>query len=342
MIALKPLRSPGSWLAVALAALCLHAQAESISTSLPPMPVPVTSFGAVTHDGWLYVFGGHKGERHDYAADKVSGAFHRLNLQSGSAWETLPSAAQGQGQPLVGHGNSVYRVGGMAARNASGGKQDLISIDVVQRFDATAGRWEDVVALPEPRSSHDCVVIGDRLYAIGGWQLSGGTNKPVWPEAALVLDLKNPAAGWKSIPQPFQRRALAVAASGSRIVCIGGMDSDGSPTLAVDLYDTETGKWSSGPALPSGKFKGFACSAIAQDGRVYANTFQGDLLRLTADHSAWEVVGRLAHPRMAHRLVTAGKTQLIALGGEDGESKRPDLEVLTPAAGAVQASAARP
>jgi hypothetical protein len=40
---------------------------------------------------------------------------------------------------------------------------------------------------------------------------------------------------------------------------------------------------------------------------------------------------------MAHRLVTAGKTQLIALGGEDGEDKRPDLELLTPTATPVVA-----
>ncbi|MGC3960541.1 MAG: hypothetical protein QM813_22200 [Verrucomicrobiota bacterium] len=35
---------------------------------------------------------------------------------------------------------------------------------------------------------------------------------------------------------------------------------------------------------------------------------------------------------MAHRIVTAGSQQIIALGGEDGEAKRPDLELLTPAA----------
>jgi hypothetical protein len=33
---------------------------------------------------------------------------------------------------------------------------------------------------------------------------------------------------------------------------------------------------------------------------------------------------------MAHRLVTAGERQLIVLGGEDGEDKRPDLELLSP------------
>ena len=220
----------------------------------------------------------------------------------------------------------------MAARNHADDKQDLFSLSVVQRFDPKTGHWEELTPLPAVRSSHDAVVIGDKIYVAGGWQLAGGTNKAVWPANALVLDLAHPQSGWQEFPQPFQRRALALAALGSRVICIGGMDSDNKPTLEVEIYDPASGQWSRGPALPPGQFKGFACSAIAQDGRVYVTAFQGDLLRLAKDEKSWEIVGRLEHPRMAHRLVTAGQTQLIALGGEDGEEKRTDLELLQPSA----------
>lgn len=300
------------------------------ATALASMPEAVTSFGAVTADGWLYVFGGHKGERHDYSANEVSGAFHRLKLNEGKTWEPLPGAAPSQGLPLVAYHGSIYRIGGMAARNPAGTKQDLFSTAHFQRFDPHHGQWATLTSLPAPRSSHDAVVMGDKLYVAGGWQLAGGTNKPVWPANALVLDLKNPGAGWREFPQPFQRRALALAAQGTRIYCIGGMNSDNQPTLAVDIYDTSTGAWSKGPDLPPGKHKGFSCSAIAQNGRVYANAFQGDVLRLSTDGASWEVVGRVQHPRLSHRIVAAGATQLIALGGEDGEEKRPELELLTP------------
>ena len=297
----------------------------------PPLPEAVTSFGAVTHNDWLYAFGGHKGERHEYSAEMVSGSFCRLNLKEGQAWEILPSATPGQGQPLVAHKGFIYRIGGMAARNQGDLKQDLYSLSLVQRFDVKARQWEEISPMPEPRSSHDAVMVGDKLFVAGGWQLTGGTNKSVWPSTALVLDLARPQASWKAFPQPFRRRALALAALGTRVFCIGGMDSDNEPTLAVDIYDTATQHWSKGPDLPKGKYKGFSCSAIAQNDRVYATAFQGDLLRLAPDGGSWQVVGRLEHPRMAHRLVTAGQKQLIALGGEDGEDKRPDLELLTPA-----------
>ena len=47
---------------------------------------------------------------------------------------SLPPATPGQGQPLVGHRGYVYRIGGMAARNPAGTKQDLYSLSVAQRF----------------------------------------------------------------------------------------------------------------------------------------------------------------------------------------------------------------
>jgi len=323
-------------LAAALAGCATHhpapnVAAEAPATTLAPLPETVTSFGAVTSDGWLYAFGGHKGERHQYSIEMVSGSFQRLKLSEGRAWELLPSATPGQGQPLVAYKGFIYRIGGMAARNYANDKQDLYSMSLVQRFNPHSRRWEDVAPLPAPRSSHDAVVLGHRIYVAGGWQLPGGANKPAWPSNALVLDLKHPNKGWKEFPQPFQRRALALAALDSRIYCIGGMDSNNKTTLTVEIYDTATGVWSKGPDLPPGENKGFSCSAIAQNGNLYVTAFKGDLLRLSAHRTAWEIVGRLDHPRMAHRLVTAGTTQLIALGGEDGEDKRPDLELLTPA-----------
>ncbi len=292
----------------------------------------MTSFGAATSHGWLYVFGGHKGERHEYNADMVSGAFHRLHLKPGATWERLPGAAPSQGVPLVAHGKYIYRIGGMAARNTPAAKQDLYSVALVQRFDSARGQWEDFTALPEPRSSHDAAVIGTKLYIGGGWQLPGGTNKPVWPDHALMIDLDKPSAGWTRFAQPFRRRALAIAGQGTQLFFIGGMNSDNQPTLDVDILDTASGKWSKGPELPTGKHKGFSCSAIAHAGRIYANSFQGDLLRLATDARSWEAVARVQHPRLAHRLVTTDTAQLLVLGGEDGDEKRPELEWLTPAA----------
>ncbi|MGE3309445.1 MAG: Kelch repeat-containing protein [Limisphaerales bacterium] len=291
------------------------------------MPEAVTSFGAACLDGWLYVLGGHKGERHEYSAPMVSGAFHRLKLSDGKSWETLPSAEPGQGLAIAGHGGSVYRVGGMAARNQPGEKSDLHSKDLVARYDVRAGSWESVAPLPEPRSSHDAVVLGDSLYVGGGWTLAGGSSKGVWCDHLLQLDLKAGASEWKAVPQPFRRRAIAMAGSGTRLYFLGGIDAEGKTSSEVDIFEVDTGVWSKGPDLPPGPMKGFGCSAIAQAGAIYSSGMKGELWRLEPDGTAWTVVGKLANPRFFHRLAPAGTGHLVVAGGEDSEGKLNSLEV---------------
>ncbi len=293
------------------------------------MPEAVTSFGAVSHQGWLYVCGGHKGERHEYSAPMVSGAFHRLRLSEGSRWEKLPDSTPAQGAPLVAHGHYVYRVGGMAARNQPGEKSDLYSHAAVSRYDIRRGAWEEYVPLPEPRSSHDALVLDDTLYVAGGWTLAGSSSKGVWLNTLLKLDLRSPHPRWEAAPQPFQRRALALAGIGERLFCLGGIDSTNATLLSVDIYNTRTGTWTQGPDLPPGPMKGFGCSAIAQAGRIYFSGMKGELHALDSAGSTWTWVAKLQHPRFFHRLVPAGTAHLVAAGGEDSEGKRNDLEVLS-------------
>jgi len=299
------------------------------AAALAPMPEAVTSFGAVANDGWLYVCGGHKGERHEYSAPMVSGAFHRLRLSDGTVWETLAPAEPAQGAPLAAYGGFIYRVGGMAARNAPGEKSDLHSRASVARYDIGRGVWEEHVAMPEARSSHDAVVLGRTLYVAGGWTLAGATSKAVWRDTLLALDLGGADPRWREIPQPFRRRALAVAGAGDRLYCMGGMDAEGNTSLAVDVYDARTGEWSKGPELPPGPMKGFGASAIAQGGRVYYSGMKGELRRLDNEAGVWSLVGNLGHPRFFHRLVPAGTGHLVVAGGEDSEGKRRDLEVMS-------------
>lgn len=300
--------------------------------AFPPLPEAVTSFGAASVGDWLYVFGGHRGERHEYNAEDVSRSLHRLNLRDGTSWEKLPSADPGQSVAIVTDGRSIYRVGGMAAHNHRGEPQDLRSKDVVARFDGRSRRWLSLPSLPAPRSSHDAAVMDGRLYAAGGWLMPGGTNKPTWHDMMAVLDLRRSGATWTSLPQPFQRRGLAVAALDGRLYCLGGLDAEGKTSKEVDVFDPRTQTWSKGPGLPDGSMRGFGSAAIAQQGRLYYSGRSGDLYRLSQQGDAWEKCGRLQHPRFFHRLVPLGTHQLLALGGEGAAGKLDNLEVLSPEA----------
>lgn len=111
---------------------------------------------------------------------------------------------------------------------------------------------------------------------------------------------------------------------------LGGLDSEGNTTLGVDVYDTATRTWEVGAELPSGPMKGFGCAAAVTEGRLYVSGMKGALYRLATTGDAWELAGQLEQPRFFHRLVPADRGGLVALGGEDGESKRNDLEFVRP------------
>lgn len=319
------------WLAVALLTSACWAAAPlrvAPPSSYAPLPEGITSFGAAAHDGWLYVYGGHRGERHEYSSNDVSSTCRRLSLTDGFTWETLPANAPAQSPGLVLHRGALYRIGGMAARNPKGGKRDLHSHDSAARLDAASARWTALPALPEARSSHDAVMVGDQLYLVGGWKLAGESAKPFWFDTALVLDLAKEGAAWKSIPQPFKRRGLALAALGTKLYCLGGMSDGDAPSLAVDILDTATGTWTQGPELPPGRLKGFGASACVVADRLYVSGMSGVVWRLSGAGDRWEEFAKLRTPRFFHRLLPGGEGQLLAIGGEGADGKLRDIEII--------------
>lgn len=294
----------------------------------PDLPAPVASFGAATLEGWLYVYGGHQGRRHVYSREDVSGAFQRLNLTNPEAWQALPGGQPVQGTALVAFDQALYRIGGMAAVNARGESHDLQSTATVDRFDVRHGTWEAIAPLPSARSSHDATVLGHTLYVAGGWRLDGGEGSGTWQDSMWMLDLSQPDARWEAVPQPFRRRALAVIAFEGKVFCLGGMDEENDTSLAVDIYNPTTGAWSRGPDLPAGRMSGFGGAAVVQAGGLYFSGFSGELHRLAVDGSDWEPAGRLQFPRFFHQFAPVGSDGLVAIAGEDSESKRQDLEYL--------------
>lgn len=315
-------------------ALILALLAGSVLAEAPPdLPLPVASFGAAaTESGSVYIYGGHSGVRHKYNRDQVHGDF--FHWQEGlKAWESLPKDEPAQGASLLATDKGVLRIGGMAARNAAGEKQDLWSSETASRYDVADKKWHPLPKLPERRSSHDSIVVGGTLYVVGGWALLGGSDVK-WHDTYLTLDLSRPDAAWQAQAQPFERRALAVHAVGNKLYAIGGMDSDDEITTEVSILDTATGRWSEGGKLPKDKLGGFGFAAVAHEGRLFASGAAGVLLELRAD--GWTPVVKLQQPRYFHRLVSGGKGRLIALGGESKEGRKTSPEVIDlPAAGSA-------
>lgn len=298
------------------------ASGSSAVTRFATLPEATAAFGAVVSDGWLYVYGGHIAPTHSYSTAAVSGRFFRLKLADGKTWEDLPSGPPMQGMNLAAYKGSIYRIGGMEPHNQPGEKSATFSTSDCARFNPKTMKWEPLPPLPEPRSSHDVVVIGDKLIVVGGWTLKG-EQPSVWLDTLEILDLSAKKPAWKTAKQPFKRRALIAAAYSGKMYVLGGFDEHDKVVRNVSIYDPASGDWSEGPTLPGGAATdGFAPAACVHDGKLYVSVADGGLYRLDESRQHWEKAGQ-ATPRVAQRIVSDGK-KILVLGGAD-KGKNSDL-----------------
>ncbi|WP_052639785.1 Kelch repeat-containing protein [Zavarzinella formosa] len=317
-----------------LAAIPFAASAESpaaATAALPELPRGVSSFGAVTVGDYLYAYGGHAGKAHTYSSDTTSGDFHRLNLLKPEKWEKLDGGVAVQGTALVAHGDKIYRVGGLQPMNKKEEKTDIRSLASVSVYDTKAGKWAEAEPLPEARSSHDAIVVGDTLFVFGGWQLNGSSaaGKSVWLNHGLSLDLSKTGAKWEIVKQPFQRRALTMAAFDGKVCVIGGL-GEKSTDAGINIYDPKSATWSTGPAIPGDKMNAFSPSAATLDGKLYLTPKDGKVYRMTEKKDAWETVGEFKQGRFVARMVGHGKN-LIVVAGASPAGMLASLEAIVPA-----------
>ena len=298
------------------------------SKTFATLPEPVNSFGGAVLGDWLYVYSGHIGKMHNYHVDTQSKHFRRLNLKDRTTWEELPQGPQLQGVALVANDGKLYRVGGMSARNQPGKPNDLISVADFAMYDPETKTWTDLPPLPAPRSTHDAVVLDNRLYVVGGWTMGGGDSANTdFCDDALVFDLKSPDAKWETLPtQPFHRRALAAATVAGKVYVLGGLTDESKVSKAVDVYDPATKSWAQGPELPGSKMEGFSASAFGVENRLYVSGRDGVVSRLNEAGTAWEPVGKLAIPRLTHRLLPGIERNLLIVGGTSGRSSTDVIE----------------
>jgi N-acetylneuraminic acid mutarotase len=294
----------------------LKSETNSVSsTELPSIKVGVTSAGAAVAAGNLYLYGGQIGGAHNYSADSQSGSLLRLNLAKPEAWEEVSQGPKRTGLAMVGYKGQLYRIGGWEAKNADGEKAQLFSSKDFSRFDPATGKWTELTPMPRGRSSHDAALVGDHLYVVGGWELSGEGDGD-WHTTALVCDLSQDKLTWKEIAKPeFMRRALAVAGYQGKVYVLGGMTSDNEVTTAVSVYDPKSDRWTTGPNLPGSGMATFGPSAFGGNDGLFCTEQDGSLLRLSNDGRSWEKVGALKHPRFFHRLVISDDQQLLVVAG---------------------------
>ncbi|MCH9648260.1 MAG: PQQ-binding-like beta-propeller repeat protein [Deltaproteobacteria bacterium] len=325
----KSSRFPGHGVGIALLCLLLTPPL-AMAEVLPSLPEGIASFGAAIAGDDLVVYGGHVGRTHQHSIENLSHRFLHLDLKApDQGWHSLGEVEGLQGLPMVAYGRQVCRVGGLRALNHVGSEEELYSTAAVRCFDLDSRQWRDLPPLPQARSSHDAVVFDDHLYVVGGWTLRGADDTALWQEEMAILDLRDEAAGWQTVAQPFQRRALAAAAASGKVYALGGLGREGT-SRGVEVYDIASGGWSAGPKLPpmTGSLKGFGVSAFGVGERIFLAGSDGIVHALEAREDRWETrLGRLETARFFHRLLPH-EDRLLFIAGAARTGHLDDLETL--------------
>lgn len=198
-----------------------------------------SSFGTVTHNGKLYMCGGHQGEEHTYPPESFTDTFVVYDSEI-NAWEELaPRPVKAHGYQLAAYGEYIYAFGGFAYSPEH--KPGWKSLDQIDRYNITTNQWETIGKLLSPRSSNVAIAIDDKVYLTAGWNATPKFENDydgIFLDTVEVFDLKTQKielANYK-LPLPL-RRALTGIEHEGKIVLVGGL---GQGASHFELLNTVT------------------------------------------------------------------------------------------------------
>jgi len=248
---------------------------------------------SISHSGKIYAFGGSTG-------DTIHNVLECFDPKT-NTWtkmHQMPSARCGYA--LVAVGDYILCLGGIEMINE---KQQLSS--KVEAYNVPNNQWMRATNMPSPRAYFSAIFSNNRVFCFGGLGTSNfsifdpSTN--VWEPTAtplpserfilsaieykgLVYLLGGSAEGGVEkiqvdIFNPLDRTFLqegrfemdninsqGAVLINNKVVCVGGIGSDGRYTEKVRILDLETKTWTEGPNLPSAR-SGFGVAGL--NGSVY-------------------------------------------------------------------------
>ena len=306
-----------------------HAQSP-LAPALPPEtapPLPHASSdasGAYVGDV-LYVHAGDQPPASRTAAGAGKAALHALSPADAS-WRTVWTGNPVRGAVLVSDGEDLYRVGGADITGARRARPDL------QRWDGADGRWVDLTPMPSGRTDHAAVIVGRRLWVVGGWAPSTVVEGPRarlrtaapaedWRADVLVADLDADPVTWTVVETASLRlHSLAAAVHEDAVWLAGGM-TPGGPELDVQRLDLRTRTLAPAPVPPiRGRSRGVCLGMASTGGSLYVSNLN-QLFRLDAGGRAWQALAyEIAPERAYHALVGEAGVLHIAGGAAHGRT----------------------
>jgi len=278
------------------------------------MPTSRGGLNLAVVSGKIYAIGGSN------SSDNL--AINEMYDPATDRWSTktsMPTARTGFATAV--YENKIYVIGGSVGDSFTGR---------VEVYDPIDDIWKSLASMPTPRADLTANVVGDKIYLIGGKVSS--TVSPYYTQTDItqVYDIKtNTWSTNTSMPTALQGYASAVV--GTKIYIIGGsrqsLSGIDTSTSTLQIYDTQTGRWTTGQPLnyPSSYGAAVVTTGIMAPTKIYyvggfsVETFSDKTQIYDVEHDFWSDGPKMSKPRAYLGVATANDI-IYAIGGLDGEN----------------------
>ena len=234
--------------------LCLAAAGAQTTSpgkwvKLAPFPEPANEVEGASTGGKFYVLGGLA------PGSKPRGLVYEYTPAT-DQWikkKLMPVAVHHAA--VFGYDGKVYTFGGFVLPPS--GSPALVPIDNTWQYDPAQDSWKELAPMPSKRGGAAAILVGDKIYVIGGITLSPNARSS---DAGLTVTSPQHTLGtveeydplsntWRvRSPMPTARADPAVGEVDGKIYVIGGRIGSafmrvGSNTDVVEQYDPATDSW---------------------------------------------------------------------------------------------------
>ncbi|WP_322001747.1 Kelch repeat-containing protein [Marinobacter alexandrii] len=218
--------------------------------------------------GAIYALGGFSGEFPNWKPESSAYAY---DLKTGK-WTKIPALPVARGEHVsAAVDGKIYVIGGRVGGtpNATHYKdhRDTSRVDV---FNPVTETWSRGIDAPTARNSAASVVIGGKIYVVGGRQYLEQPNGNAVNVNVASLEVFNTQTGLWSVKAPMPRAAGGIAAAtlDGRLYVFGGEQWTPAKEVFANswVYDPTADAWA---ALPDMKTPRHGAAAAAIEGRIF-------------------------------------------------------------------------
>jgi N-acetylneuraminic acid mutarotase len=215
--------------------------------TMAPMPTPRSGFAVAVYQNKIYCIGGTIGGNAYIPNNEV---FDPLT----NTWQTkssMPTPRADMSASVV--SGKIYVIGG---KHYSGVTPNYNETNINEVYDPATDSWSVKTSIPTGVQGYASVVLGNKIYVMGGSRLPSSMVNTVIVDSNQVYDATSDTwSNATALPKTTSYGAAAVTEdllAPIRIYLIGGF-ADGQFSGKTDVYDPQTNTWSSGDTMPTAR-----------------------------------------------------------------------------------------